>query len=1553
MLDLDRPDVNRLLDCKADSTCVVMPNLDPVKLVGALAVNSVGALAIEPAQRGRLAAIRGVARTQFEDSGAHGLWLALGLLVWCDASGQSHQAPLALWPVQLDGVARIAADRSGAVEPCFNDVLGEKLRQDFDVRLPRDGAFDIAALLEAADAIVATRPGWRVERVACFGWFCVANAVLWRDLEARGDAVFASRVVAQLANAESAMSLPQHAEAELVAPLDADANQRRAIAAAGVGASFVLRGAPGTGKSQTIANLIVHCVEQGKSVLFVSNTPAGLAIVQRRLAGLGLGELCLEVYSGKANRAVVAAQLGRVLERAFRRFDGAASRPITAPNADARIAELRAALDRHATAMHRVGVFGRSLHTVLGRLVELRTAPEGALAEPDTVGLDGATFELRNRAVAQLGDTAVAVEPVAGHPWRASTLANWRSDGRERAVAALDEASSAAAALEIALGDVAKLVPGLVARTPEQLQTIGALAALAAASPRPGGELLTYAARDRGAQTDDLDEQIALIRARGTGTIEAPRNPHSFVALAKRRRELAAEVALVFGDAIAELDAAALWTQLRKWKNTTALVRFVALRNARAAVNAARHSGSQAGSSDAAMIMELEAVIAERACRDALAAAAEPAKRWFGELGDRRSGVEVEHGETRAAAAGITASPGIAQGGTLPASSEGGAAAPGIDAIDAALGWAGNLRRAFDAVDVLGGDTGRNAAWRSLVAQVAANPSSQSVAVDLARFAALADAVARWSPALAELAEATGIDREELGHGPGDHVAAVRERTEMLRRAIDGLRDWVMFHCARHHARSCGIGPVVAALDRGDLAATEVAVAWERATLLAWAEAEWTSLAGGATAGGSALAAFHGATHHADAAAFADLDRAATALVRGRALAKLAERRAAVFASPASADQLALLLEEVKQPVGTPLRALFASVPSVLPCVAPCLVMTPAAVAQHLDPSLQFDLVVIDEAAPMRTAEALGVLSRGAAGIVVADSRRAADGLASECIAARMPEIELVCHYASRHEDLIAFANHRFYDDRLLAIPAAHNASEHGVSWRHVAGVDDGLLEAQHVVAELLARLRAGARSIGVVVMGHAQQQLIEDRLDAARAADPDLDAWFDRDRLEEPVRVGHVDAWPGDARDVVLLSVGVDPSVFSHDGERRVAVASTRAREQLVVFSSLDLDGPDRLPDDVAPGIRELLAFARGSSANRRRDDFPASPITAAIARALAERGWTVRHSVGSGTYRIDLAVVDPSDSERYVLAIEHDGVAYASATAARDRDRLRPQVLAQLGWRLHRVWSLDWWSDPDRETQRAHSAIITAIAASRQRTAKPTKPRPPQREVPISEPSTSIPAVQMIDGATVPTFASGSSPVRLPRNAIAIGPYMAAAIPPGRRTPDDLFSARHLAELGKVIEQVLAAEAPMHLDLLARRVGGYFGIGRVTQRVTDQVRVVLQGRGRWGAEDNVVWRLDQNPESLPAVRVAGNSPTGRRDIHEIPLSELAAAARIVVERATGISTSDLIRDAARLIGFARITEPVTDRVAQGVRLAQLRELIRIDSGKATLLLD
>lgn len=1570
---LDLSQANHLLHLREGKSVLALPGADPVKLALTLAAG--GAFAFEagcdpavengwlrvplttPELERSLTSMRRTARRELSERGLPVLWLALGALTWIDAEGASHAAPLALWPAELEHAVGAGLRLVGApgIEPRINAALVAMLARDFDLVLAVPGdddpsvSLDLLGLFDAAEGIAVTRPGWKVERSAHLGLFALDGISTWTDLDRAGATLASAPVLAHLADPDRGpFGQPSIAAAEAVtrprpgvdvlAPLDADASQLAVVAAAAQGATFVVQAAPGTGSSQTIANVIAHCISHGKTVLFVSEYLAALEVVRERLSQVGLGEFCLNLAAPDASRKAIATQLGRVFERSFR--------PGTGPSGDdARLGELRTALDVYVAALHKVGPFGRSVHDVLGRLVELRTTPRADLAERDAVGLDRTTFERRKEAVVRLAAAAVPVEPVAAHPWRASTIEALPADGSATALAALDEMREAAAALAAAVAEVGTLVPGLLSSTREQLVALGALGAVAAATPRPGAEMLTQIKGGRGS---DIGEAIALIRARGVGSVETPRDPIAFLQLAHRHRQLAAEVEDVFTDAVEALDANALWTQLRKWTTSMGPLRYVALRNVRAEIKTAAMPAQLA--TDGAMIAGLEAVMAERACRAALLAAAEPAKRWFGELGGDPLALD-------------------------------------LGKLDAAVGWSAELRKAFDAVDLQG--NGNNAlratAWRALVAQVAAGPSVS--AAELAPFSRLAEAVARWQPALAQLALAVGIDALALGAGD-DHLTVLTERVEALRGAIDSLPAWVAFHAARHAAISVGVGPAVAAIERGDLGAEELAPAWERATLLAWGDAELTET--------PALAQFHGASHHAQVAAFADLDRGALALSRARALVRLADRvpriagRLDATAKDPTSLELGVLQAELKKQGGhLPLRRLFAELPTILPRLAPCIMATPTTVAEYLDPALpRFDVVIFDEAARLSTAAAAGALGRASSAIVIGDAQQLgpADGrgsLFADCIAAKLPELALAWQYRSKHEDVIAFASQRYYGDRLQILPAPQASPDLGIAWRRVDGTFDrdgaghNRVEAEAVVAEALARLRdpiQRMRSLGIIAGSPAQAELIEDLVEAALLGEPSIAAAGEPLVIKDPTALGV------DDRDVVLLSLGFGPAadgvmtmnlgaLSEPSGPQALATMLTRAREQMVVFSSF---APEDLHDDAAPGVRDLAAFlgfarAGGGAGRPTEATGPASPITAAIARALGERGWTVRHQIGCGAYKLDLAVVDPSDPDRYVLAIEHDGPAYATAAVARDRDRIRAQILGQLGWRLHRIWGLDWWADPEREIQRAHGAIVTAIAANRQRRAPvaPTKPpRAARASSQLSAASGSAPIVK-IPPRTEPVIAAGSgpteatplaayegntTPMRIKKGAIAIGPYTAAAIPNGRRTPDDLFAPRHLAELGKVVEQVLAAEAPMHVDLLARRVGGYFGIGRVTQRVTDQVKVALAGRGRTGDEADIVWRLDQDPDGVPSVRVAGQSAAARREIACVPLSELASAARIVVERANGIAPNDLVRDAARLLGFARITDEVIARVTLAVRLAAARELIRIADNKAQL---
>src|SRR3569833_1280787 len=273
---------------------------------------------------------------------------------------------------------------------------------------------------------------------------------MWKDLVARDLTGPDASIPLQGLLGERAPPAIAKGDAALVLPLDADGSQAAAVSAAAAGSSFVIQGPPGTGKSQTIANLLVQCASQGMSVLVVSDRIAALEAVHKRLASVGLAEVC--------------AIAGQPIERVSRPHVNA---PAGAAVGRTRLAEVAATLDAHVAAMHGNSL-GFTVLEVMARLVELRTSPRAALAE-----------------------AAQAVEPIAAHPWRTSALAAWNGDGTIRAKLALEPAGEAAWAVASALVEVGKLVPGIVARTPEQLKTLGLLAQLAACSPRPVVELLS------------------------------------------------------------------------------------------------------------------------------------------------------------------------------------------------------------------------------------------------------------------------------------------------------------------------------------------------------------------------------------------------------------------------------------------------------------------------------------------------------------------------------------------------------------------------------------------------------------------------------------------------------------------------------------------------------------------------------------------------------------------------------------------------------------------------------------------------------------------------------------------------------------------------------------------------------------------------------------------------------------------------------------------------------------------------------------------------------
>ena len=413
----------------------------------------------------RLLEVYRAARMGIEEGGASALYLALGFLAWYETpqSSQRRLAPILLFPLELH--RRSAREgftlRLSDEEPRLNMTLLELLKEDFSITVPGleplpedDSGLDVRRIIRAFRETIRDIDRWDILDIARIGTFSFAKFLMWRDLAERANELIQNPVVGHLVNRpeqafdpDATFPNPDRLDEEwspvhAFCPLPADASQLAAILAAAKGRSFVLEGPPGTGKSQTITNLIAHCLAEGKTVLFVSEKMAALNVVHDRLQKVGLGRYCLELHSNKAHRQHVLAQLGDALGR----YD---SRPLDEWEREARRLEsLRTELNTYVETLHRPRSTGDTVFRATSQLIGLRDVPRVELCWPSSDALDAEAMTGLRDTVERLATVATALGDIANHPWEAVRRANWTPVWEDEARRAIDRLRHAVQMLE-------------------------------------------------------------------------------------------------------------------------------------------------------------------------------------------------------------------------------------------------------------------------------------------------------------------------------------------------------------------------------------------------------------------------------------------------------------------------------------------------------------------------------------------------------------------------------------------------------------------------------------------------------------------------------------------------------------------------------------------------------------------------------------------------------------------------------------------------------------------------------------------------------------------------------------------------------------------------------------------------------------------------------------------------------------------------------------------------------------------------------------------------
>ena len=627
-------------------------------------------------------------------------------------------------------------------------------------------------------------------------------------------------------------------------------------------------------------------------------------------------------------------------------------------------------------------------------------------------------------------------------------------------------------------------------------------------------------------------------------------------------------------------------------------------------------------------------------------------------------------------------------------------------------------------------------------------------------------------------------------------------------------------------------------------------------------------------------------------------------------------------------------------------RELIRTYGDLITALTPCLLVSPDSVARFFPADRRYvDIVVFDEASQIRVADAVGAMGRGRSAVVVGDPKQMppapgagdirgeqapeASSILTRCLDGGLTQHRLTWHYRSRDESLVAFSNRHYYDGRLLTFPSpltivpGSDAAPggHGISLRRVRGryfrpedrarhphvqPNTNPLEAKRVVEEVLRHVEAcpdRLPSLGVITFNDRQRDLIENSL--REIASPRvIEALDARDGLF----VRNLENVQGEERDTILFSatfaanaqgdLPLNFGVLNHaGGERRLNVAITRARKQIIVFTSFD---PQDLHAERTAyrGVKDLRAYLHQAAEGRAPRALPASqsPLSwhrREIAEALEAAGLTVRTGVGHSTFEIDLVLAVADQPGRPAVAVMLDGPQWNKREGVVDRDLLPVDVLRTMGWqRVERVWMPEWVADPKAVVARLVKAAGGHWAQQTPSTTVLESGRTGRAEDAASlTDDDSKPgawgAADLGEEALVP--ASG------PR---APGEEYTAWSPAGVRPLEILDRAGTDPEAKKVLVEVATTicqvEAPIARHRLYVKISRAFGLSRTVKSREESIRTALGEAFAYFDEDGFVWTSREATLAAPTYRRnALDHVDSIQEIHPRELVGLMAQAR------------------------------------------------------------
>ncbi|MES2654057.1 MAG: DUF3320 domain-containing protein [Bacteroidota bacterium] len=1466
-------------------------------------------------------------RLSLEENGANTLYIGLGFLKWyeTEASEKPRYAPILLIPVEIirKSAQRGFVIRSREEETVMNITLLEMLRQDFGISLggletlPKDeSGVDVKAIFNIIRQAVMAKPRWDVEEQAILATFSFSKFILWNDIHNNADKLCKNKVVASLVSGKLEWAAEENASTEhildahlhpvkIALPISSDSSQLHAIVSSGQDKSFVLHGPPGTGKSQTITNIIANALYAGKKVLFVAAKKAALEVVEKRLESIGIGPFCLELHSNKSKKSAVLEQLKLatqvVQKKAPEQFSQEANR----------LFALRNELNEYVEALHKKYSFGYSLYELFIAYSKLSKGEDKVNFTNNTIAeLSDTQLVTWQDLVEEIQTIGATIEHPHAHPLTDIEIKVYSTQVRQEAKLLIEKLIPLYKQIKeqhTKVVSVLKLADQIKYKTQEDqlLQLIHSFLNL-------GDAPASLLEADAFEQTL---KQVIQVAAHG-----------------KKRNQLRTSLLENYQKGILTINASQLLTEWNiaatKWIIPRWLKQYSLAKN----VNRLANISAKKGKQEVAEV--LQNVISYQEEQEYIDKASYlPALLgflWKNGDGDWAYIAQVcerliEMNQSVAAIVGLS---NVKEWRKQLA----------LELTEGSKSYISHHQQALNEYQSL--HQQRNDIESELTKLVNINFEKLYKTVNDWKLELL-DKANAWLKAIDGLKDwYNWINVKEralkLGLEPliRSYENGAIKSNEVIEQYQKGLyRAAAEFIIGQHPPLNTFNSHLFEDKIRKFREISKSFETLTRQELYARLAAKIPSFTQEASQSSEIGILQKAIRNNGRAMSIRKIfDLIPNLLPRLTPCMLMSPISVAQYFDADSVKFDLVIFDEASQMPTCEAVGAIARATNVIVVGDP----------KQMPPTNFFSNNNIDE-------ENI--------------EKEDLESILDDCLALSMPSQHLLWHYRSKHESLIAFSNAKYYDNKLLTFPSTDDITSK-VELVEVAGYYDkgktrqNKFEAKAIVDEVVKRLSdpvLSKRSIGIVAFSSVQQILIEDMLTDVFKLRPDIEKVALES--EEPLFIKNLENVQGDERDVILFSIGYGPDqqgkvslnfgpINRDGGWRRLNVAVSRARYEMKVFATLKADQIDlnRTGSEGVAGLKAFLAYAEkgkfvlpGKVALQNNNEQSLATI---IGEEIKKRGYEVHTQIGCSTYKIDIGIVSAKDPSKYILGVLTDGKNYYNAITSKDREIVQVDVLKMLGWNIHKVWAGEWWEKPEKVINGIIDAIKRAEegqtnADSDNLVSVSSIPLPDKEEAEVN-------TLALANQELLPETHSKHAENCLPYEVCYLD---SVAI----QSAEDILSPMHIEKLKRHVFEVLITESPISKDLLCKRILTAWGISRQGVRINryfDQLITELKIRKTKHGNGIFLWKHDHIPDEYKIYRVP-TSEDSKRDAGDLPIEEIANAVYIILKNQISLLKADLIRETAKVFGYSRLGINVENAILKGIDMAVKLGYAQLDNDR------